>query len=292
MSDVSKEKRAELIQDALGYLDDDMLENVDKLRMGAKRPIEKVGNLKRFRSYSTRYLAVAASVCLLVMGAFAWENLIGPPEIQDGVLRGTESADENHWEPEKAPALPGMNEDMEQEKEEETGDVEENQPTEGEGNKDSIITDTELIGLPDDSTGEESDEPDHYPPMGDAYQLTDNYVKVTMLPNKVWHSEETVKENFANSREIEAKYYDKIDKFIEELCETPLLEIKMVMDAWPSVGDTDMYHLFFQRCDGEIVQVCILSDYGCVYFYDKQEYCMKIDGDILYEVMKVLWVHW
>ena len=100
------------------------------------------------------------------------------------------------------------------------------------------------------------------------------------------------KENFANSREIEEKYYEKIDKFIEELCETPLLETKMVMDAWPSVGDTDMYHLFFQRSDGEVVQVCIFSDYGCVYFYDKQENCMKIDGDILYEVLKVLWVHW
>ena len=113
-----------------------------------------------------------------------------------------------------------------------------------------------------------------------------------MLPNKAWSSEKTVKENFANSREIEEKYYEKIDKFIEGLCETPLLETKMVMDAWPSIGDTDMYHLFFQRSDGEIVQVCIFSDYGCVYFYDEQEYCMKIDGDILYEVLKVLWVHW
>ena len=41
MSDMNREKRAEIIQDALEYLDDDMIENVDKLRMGTKVPVER-----------------------------------------------------------------------------------------------------------------------------------------------------------------------------------------------------------------------------------------------------------
>lgn len=292
MSDMNREKRAEIIQDALEYLDDDMIENVDKLRMGTKVPVERAGKFKNFFAHSTRYLAVAASVCLLIVGAVAWENVMGPSNSMEAPM-GTESGENKDRVPNAAPEISEDYEDGTEVKPEKPGEE-----------SDAVINGTELetdvVSSQEKNTEEkpnppeavEPGEPDQYSPMGDAYQLVDNYVKVTMLPNKAWASEKTVKENFAKSREIEERYYEKIDKFIEELCETPLLETKMVMDAWPSVGDTDMYHLFFQRSDGEVVQVCIFSDYGCVYFYDKQEYCMKIDGDILYEVLKVLWVHW
>ena len=285
MNDVNKEKRAEIIQDALDYLDDDMLENVDKLRMGTKVPGERGGNLKCFFTCSTRYLAVAASVCLLIVGSFAWENLIGPPDYQNAP-KGTESVDDNYREPENTP---GLNEDMERGTEEKPGDVDGMNPVESEGVSDGIIVDTELIEVPGDSTQEE---PDHYAPLGDAYQLVDNYAKVTMLPNKAWASEKTVKENFANSREIGERYYGSIDKFVDALCDTPRLRTDMVLDIDKPVGDTDVYHIFFQRTDGEIVQVCIFADYGFVYFYGDSEYGMKIKGGLLSEVLTVLWTHW
>ena len=285
MSDMKKEKRVEIIQDALDYLDDDMLESVDKLRMGTKKTANK---------YSVRYLAVAASVCLLVIGAFAWENLIGPPSVHDAVLWGSESMDENEHAPEYAPGEPEQEGDMDYSTQEDiiTDTKEEVDSYDDQETLTDAVIKPPVSGEVENPIEPEVGEPDHYPPIGDKYQLVNNYTKVTMLPNKVWLSEETIKENFERSREIGKEYYEKIDKFIEALCTTPLTETKMVMDAWMPEGDTDAYHLFFQRSDGEIVQVCIFSDYGCVYFYHDQKYCMKIEGDILYEVLKVLWTHW
>lgn len=294
MSDVNnnKEKRAEIIQDALEYLDDDMIENVDKLRMGTQNPVRNPGRIKRLFANSSHYLTVAASVCLLLIGAFAWGNVIGSSNSMDAPM-GTESVGGNHHEPE-----------MDGDFFEDGTEVKPEEPAKPGEESDAVINGTELetevIGTQEKNPEETPNPPeavepgelDWYPPMGDAYQLVDNYVKVTMLPHKAWDAEETIKDNLAKSKEIGEKYYKIIDKFVEALCDTPRLRTDRVMDIGNSVEDADVYHIFFQRTDGEIVQVCIFADYGFVYFYSDSDLGMKIEGEVLNELLKVLWKHW
>ena len=56
--------------------------------------------------------------------------------------------------------------------------------------------------------------------------------------------------------------------------------------------DGHIYHMCFQRTDGQIVEVLVFENYNCVYFYDTKEYCMKIDGEILAAVIHILWSKW
>jgi hypothetical protein len=292
MNDLNREKRAEIIQDALEYLDDDMIENVDKLRMGTQNPVRNAGRFKEIFANNSHYLTVAASVCLLVIGAFAWGNVIGPSNYQDAPM-GTESGGDNYREPEKAPAM-----------DEELVDGTEGKPEEPEIETDAVINGTELDTdvassqeknpeeMPNPPDAVEPGESESYPPIGDAYQLVDNYVKVTMLPNKAWAPEETIKDNFAKSKEIGEKYYGIIDKFVEALCDTPRLRTDMVLDTGNPMEGADGYHIFFQRTDGEIVQVCIFADYSFVYFYSDSEHGMKMDEDVLDGLLKVLAIHW
>ena len=289
MSDMNKEKKAELIQDALDYLDDDMLESVDALR---KRNLGTANSGKRdtrkmFFRYS-RVLAVAASVCLLVMGAYAWDSVRGPLGGPQYAPMGTENA------PDMAP---GWNENVDGE-------------TEMDPTPPGDVVDSEAI-LPEDNSQEgpypgtsespeeplppegiEPEKPELYPPLGDAYHLKDNYVKVTMLPYKAWDAEASLADNLAKSREIEEKYYGTIDRFVDALCTTPLIKRDLALEGREPGEDTDMYYLFFRRTNGETVQVGILGDYGLVYFEDRQEYYMKIDREILIALLKILWLKW
>lgn len=295
MSDMNREKRAEIIQDALEYLDDDMIENVDKLRMGTKVPVERAGKFKNFFAHSTRYLAVAASVCLLIVGVVAWENVMGPSNSMKAPM-GTESGGDKDRVPNAAPEI---SEDYE-----DGTEVKPGKPEKPGEESDAVINGTELendvVSSQEKNTEEkpnppeavEPGEPDHYSPMGDAYQLVDNYDKVTMLPNKAWASEETIKDNFAKSKEIGEKYYKIIDKFVKALCDTPRLRTDMVLDTGNPVEGADGYHIFFQRTDGEIVQVCIFADYSFVYFYSDSELGMKMDEDVLDGLLKVLAIYW
>ena len=289
MSDMNKEKKAEIIQDALDYLDDDMIESVDALR---KRKFGMAENhresWKRDFRYS-RVLAVAASVSLLVIGAYAWENVMGPLGGTQYAPMGTENAPEinDAWvegktecESEDAPGL----------KDEDAVDG-----TEIVSPGSTDYTSEEV--LPSERPEQPAEpvepiEPDHYAPLGDEYQLMNNYVKVTMLPRKAWNADASLAENFAQSVELEEKYYQKIDAFVEALCTTPLLSTDQVLGEKDVAGDVDVYYLLFQRTDGNIVQVCIWGDFGCAYFVDNHEYCMKIDGEIFYDVLKVLWTKW
>ena len=311
MSDMNKEKKAELIQDALDYLDDDMLESVDALRkrnLGTAKS-GKRDTRKMFFRYS-RVLAVAASVCLLVMGAYAWDSVMGPLDgLQSGPM-GTENApnmapgwNENvEGETEIVPSLP--EEDASVDKEESTNnDIWQDSTPPGDVNSEVTLPEdtsqedphpgaTESPEEPLPPEGIEPEKPELYPPLGDAYHLKDNYVKVTMLPYKAWDAEASLADNLAKSREIEEKYYGTIDRFVDALCTTPLIKRDLALEGREPGEDTYMYYLFFRRTNGETVQVGILGDYGLVYFEDRQEYYMKIDREILIALLKILWLKW
>lgn len=65
---MKKEKQSEIFHDALQFLDDEMIEDVEKLRGGVA--VKK----KTIRSWR-KWTALAASVCVLVVAAGAWSSL-------------------------------------------------------------------------------------------------------------------------------------------------------------------------------------------------------------------------
>ena len=81
-----KEERSEIIHDALGMLDDDIIEEADRLRghvaetvaereehiMVSKEQQESGKGWKKTIRWR-RWTALAASICLLLIGSWAWE---------------------------------------------------------------------------------------------------------------------------------------------------------------------------------------------------------------------------
>lgn len=84
-----EENRSEIIQDALAYLDDDMLEEVDKMRQNmqieeieqssnGKNKIFSRNNIKNKR----KWVSLAASICVLVLGSWMlWDYVVLPEDI-------------------------------------------------------------------------------------------------------------------------------------------------------------------------------------------------------------------
>lgn len=69
------EKRSELLHDALNFLDEDMINDVEKLRNGDTKseitPIEKKVSWRR-------WAALAASVCILISGSIIYRDYLIP----------------------------------------------------------------------------------------------------------------------------------------------------------------------------------------------------------------------
>lgn len=88
---MKEEKRSEIIQDALNFLDDEMIEDVEKLRgciekeefeqsSDAKnQKIVQGKGAKRKKSWR-RWTALAASLCVLIAGTWIYENYVTPSE--------------------------------------------------------------------------------------------------------------------------------------------------------------------------------------------------------------------
>ena len=71
---MSKEKRGEMLQDALHYLDDEMIEEVEALRGFKEKEECKLVKKNPWK----KWLAMAASVCLLFVGSWIYEAYIQP----------------------------------------------------------------------------------------------------------------------------------------------------------------------------------------------------------------------
>ncbi|MGN1157596.1 MAG: hypothetical protein ACI4TK_15575 [Agathobacter sp.] len=254
--------RNEIIHDALNHLDDDMIEEVDKLRNSKKQ-------IRKFPW--SRVTAIAASVCLLFIGGYAWENYLKPIEDEmlgetNGHRPGTSSSrDEN------------LNEGIC----ETEGTQDKNDPV------DSVM---ESEAKPDVSETVDPGEPDHYAPLGDAYLLKDNYTKITILPHKVWSEEAALEDELSKSVEIESRDYEAFDRFIEALCDTPRMRSEYVLSV--TNPDTDMiYHIFFHKADGTIVHVWMYDDRYVCYDADR-DFCMQIDRTVYANVFKLLAIYW
>ena len=85
---MSKEKRTEKIQEALYYLDDDFIEDVEKLRGFVDlSTVDKVFSEKKMqdqrfkkKKYWRKWTALAASICLLIVGSWIYAIYLQPSE--------------------------------------------------------------------------------------------------------------------------------------------------------------------------------------------------------------------
>lgn len=269
--------RNEIIHDALNHLDDDMIEEVDKLR----------NKKKQTRKFPwSRVTAIAASVCLLFLGGYAWENYLKP--IGDGMFN-----DISGKRPETAPSNDkDLNEevsgaDVEHETEVRPEPDVNHSTTDSIAPVDSVMESETKSEVPETV---EPGEPDYYAPLGDAYLLKDNYTKITMLPHKAWSEEAAPEDVLSKSVEIESKDYEAFDRFIEALCDTPRIEREYVLSVMNP--DADMvYHIFFHKADGTIVHVWMYDDRYVCYDADR-DYCMQIDRTVYANVFKLLAVYW
>lgn len=99
---MKEEKRSEIMQDALQYLDDEMIENVEKLRGGVRKEdvelysnnhmeaeneinLSKIMKKNKKRTYWYKRIAIAASVTVFLMVGWIWNNMIAPSEDRFGM---------------------------------------------------------------------------------------------------------------------------------------------------------------------------------------------------------------
>ncbi len=72
------EKRSEIIHDALNYLDDEMIEDVENLRAKVdKKEFEQSSNAEKQRNWK-KWTALAASICVLILGGWMVANGLIP----------------------------------------------------------------------------------------------------------------------------------------------------------------------------------------------------------------------
>ena len=69
------EKRCECIHDALGYLEDELIEEVDTLRSGTTLQKQEDGIRPMFAK--RKWIAIAASIALIFIAGNLWNSTIG-----------------------------------------------------------------------------------------------------------------------------------------------------------------------------------------------------------------------
>lgn len=85
------DNRNEIIHDAIGFLDDELIEDVDALRSGTTPPKQEKGT--RPILLTRRWMAIAASICLIVVVSGIWNSTIG-----SNTMSNMESFDEKEPE--------------------------------------------------------------------------------------------------------------------------------------------------------------------------------------------------
>lgn len=79
---MKSENRSELLHDAIEFIDDDMLFEVDRLRTDKPKVKRKI--------LYTKWAALAASVCVLIGGSFIYKDYIQPHDTEVGSGVGDE----------------------------------------------------------------------------------------------------------------------------------------------------------------------------------------------------------
>lgn len=289
-----KEDRAELIHDALNQLDDDLIEDVDRLR----------GNeLKKTKMTSWhKWTALAASICILVAGSLMMGDFLENIEPDRDSVESNQAESENqndndNLEDERNPA--NMN-DASVEDESEVLDLFEYE-TEIEAevsdqSKEEIEYDDKEVGkVETENAPPEVEEPNEEEIQGgildDLYQLKDNYIRVSMIPHKVWESAEDEDTAYQQAVSIKEKYQDDFAKFVNALCDGKYVQVEESLQGTPNSEDM-IYHLFFEKKDGEVVHLWLLGD-NRAFYHEEDTLCIIVEDEDLYNsIYKILAMHW
>ena len=267
---MKEENRSEIIHDALNLLDDEMIEEVDKLRGGVLME-------KKPRSWR-KWVALAASICLLIVAFDVWDaqhrvtlesadqaidlELNGGSTNQGSLTDDEESkgADQGNVQEEESFDYAGNVDDAEAELPESTGAV---------GNSDSA----------QDLPVQESDQ--------EAFGANlENYKAVYYMSKEKWQNIDADDvEAIKRGREIiPEKNRATVEKFLlafqnsEKVC---IVEYT----SWEDIEkDAEhIYHLFVERSDGTTVHLVLFGE-GHVCYYGAKSIWAKVDMEA-YEAM-------
>ena len=297
---MKKEQQSEVIHDALGMLDDDMIEEVARLRGHVAETVtekkEHIDGAKKSPIRWRRWTALAASVCLLVIGSWAWDNYLN-------IENSSDCNDEGICESEndKDAVQEGDIETLGTESIPLDSNAESVDGVEPEGNKGNAAEqqkpeqmepdheDSE-VQKPSDSMPEMEEMEETLLPLGDKFHLKENYVRVSILPAKVWGDNvvgESVTSYLSQAVTIKEEYWEDMDELIGNMC-----EVRCFPSALVEQSDKDMvYHIFFERNDGAIIHCWLLED-GYMYYHDYDEVYMKLDKEVYDNIFKILAMHW
>ena len=287
-----KESSSERIHEALNFLDEDMIEEVDQLRWNqmegasdstdAEKQAETVSK-SGIKGFSWRRVtALAASLCLLVIGSWAWENYVGPSTEDKMNKEDMEYNDRN-------PAIMDSQQPDKEDDAAQEGVLDSDLIDYGtDNNTDGVVEYESEVKSPEQDSNEIDENPtEMLTVLGDEYHLQNNYVNVSMLPHKVWTETVSEEEALQKAVTIDAEYKKDIDKLVEAMCTA-----NCVLTEELPASDTDMiYHLFFERTDGEVVH-CWLLENGYLYYHDKSDVCLSLDRATYGTTFKILAMHW
>lgn len=315
-----EKNRSEIIQDALDLLNEDLIEEADKLRqktegvsLGLTQDVPENVTEKQPRKFTgrwRRWTALAASICLLVIGSWAWNNLgIGRengadydgingvedhesrPEnmgtsdgkdtledIVNGIWGGASAGDAN-------PEDVVMNDGLHDYEENDRNDAIE----EKDSNYEAVIEEwnEKETELDTSNGGIDVEEIIVQATMGDIYHLCDNYIRVSIVPNKIWESSSSEEEAIQQAVPIKDRYMEYVDALIEDMCESPCA----LTEELPPLDPEMTYHLFFERKDGEIIH-CWFLEGGYVYYQQADDICVILDEETYDTMVKILAMHW
>lgn len=249
---MKKEHKSELIQDALEFLDEDMIEDVDQLRRATR---------KEKKHPWRRWTALAASICVLCIGSWVWEQSqkIEHPEISMEETKGNQTMGDEGVKEEAAP--------------------EDNIP---EGSPETLPGPDIEPGLtkPGTTPPESTEEPVI---LGDIYQLKGNCAKVWVMSHEAWEALDDSKAVTEVAVAVESEYMADMEQLIDAMCEAGCVKTEKLPSSEPYM----IYHIFFEKEDGALIHCWLLED-GYLYYHDKSDISLQLNRAIYGTTFKIL----
>lgn len=274
---MSKENRSELIHEALNLLDEDLIEDVDRLRGGVVEPVsksEKANEIEEAKKIGKvqwrRWTALAASICVLVVGSWAWQNFHEPDwdaEQEKGAKEDFMLNQEGMEEvQEVSPEKDGLHNDKNEEHD---------------ASKEDFMVETE-------EAPSKNEVPVESEKLLVSYEaLKENYVRVSMLPHKIWESSSDMDAAMQQAVVIDAKYKADMDKLVGAMSAGTVVSTSKIESTDPDMT----YHLFFEKESGELVH-CQLLEGGYICESTDSDWCVVIDKEVYDNTFKILAMHW
>lgn len=138
MRDENKENRSEMIHDALNFLDEEMIEEVEKLRgfvekeelecgLNLEKQMVSIQTAREKKKFWRRWSTLAASVCVLIAGSWIYGNYIKPADHMENAQASFDDAISNPEDTDMEDAVVGEDVSAREESlKEESDAVEEN----------------------------------------------------------------------------------------------------------------------------------------------------------------------